>query len=72
VLLQAMGVRRSFRFLLNSFMVGLFYNLFTPSNMGQDVARVVDIRRSGGNQSGILNLYSVVQLVFLLNSSENG
>jgi len=42
--LAAMGARMGYLGLLQSNMVGLFFNLFTPTNVGQDAARVIDFK----------------------------
>src|SRR5687768_14371377 len=48
VLLAAQGLRLSLRPLFTSYLVGLFFNNFLPSNIGGDVARVHDVAKRTG------------------------
>ena len=48
LLLAAQGLRVPLRSLFASYLVGLFFNNFLPSNIGGDVARVHDVARRTG------------------------
>ncbi|MDQ3699479.1 MAG: flippase-like domain-containing protein [Chloroflexota bacterium] len=52
LLLSAQGLLVPFRVLFSSYLVGLFFNNFLPSNIGGDVARVHDVARYTGNATG--------------------
>lgn len=54
VLLRALGNRTPFLTLLNSYLVGSFFNTFLPSTIGGDVSRMMDTRlqAGGGTRSG--------------------
>ncbi|MBN2143133.1 MAG: flippase-like domain-containing protein [Candidatus Aureabacteria bacterium] len=49
ILLEADGVFLSFFFLLRSYMIGSFMNLFLPSNIGGDVVRVYQVAKESRN-----------------------
>ncbi|MDO8585549.1 MAG: lysylphosphatidylglycerol synthase transmembrane domain-containing protein [Armatimonadota bacterium] len=66
VVLNAMGSTIPFSGLLRSNFVGLFFNLFTPSNVGQDAARVVDFRSSGDSVATGLASVAIDRLLGLL------
>ena len=51
ILLKADKVDVSFGFLLQSYLVGSFANIFLPSNIGGDVIRVYDLVKSGKDAS---------------------
>lgn len=51
VLLHAHGLHASGRFLFVSYLVGLFFNNFLPSNIGGDVARVHDVAKLTGQRA---------------------
>lgn len=51
LLLSAQGVRVSFRTLLTSYVVALFFNNFLPSNVGGDVYRIADTARPAGSKT---------------------
>jgi hypothetical protein len=51
VLLAAQGLDVPFRTLFGSYLVGIFFNNFLPSNIGGDVARVHDVARYTGKGS---------------------
>jgi hypothetical protein len=53
LLLCAQGLCVPIPSLFNSYLVGLFFNNFLPSNIGGDVVRVHDVARRTGNPSGV-------------------
>src|SRR6056297_2106190 len=43
ILLKADGLKIKYSFLLQSYMVGTFMNMFLPSSVGGDIVRIADI-----------------------------
>lgn len=72
IILSDMGIRMSFTELLRLSMMSLFFGLLLPSANGNDVARGVLMRRSGGHWSVITasilldRFYGVISLLLLV------
>ncbi len=50
-LLTTQGVRVPFRTLFGSYLVGLFFNNFLPTNIGGDVVRIADVAKCTGKKA---------------------
>ena len=53
LLLRAQGIRQSVLTLFGTYLVGLFFNNFLPSNIGGDVVRVHDVAKRSGRASAV-------------------
>ena len=56
ILLAAQGVTAPFGYLLQSFMVVVFFNNFLPSTIGGDLVRMYDSYRIGGSRTGSVSV----------------
>lgn len=57
LLLRADGIRVRFPRLLASYLIGSFFNLFLPSNIGGDAYRVMETRRYGGAAKSFASVF---------------
>ncbi|RMF65328.1 MAG: UPF0104 family protein [Bacteroidetes bacterium] len=65
-LLRARGSDASIRFLIESYIVGMFFNNFLPSTVGGDVYRAYDSWRVGQSRSGAVAVVVVDRFLGLL------
>lgn len=66
MLLLAQGVNARIGFLVQSFMVAIFFNNLLPSTIGGDIVRVYDSWRLGNSRSGAASVVVVDRLMGLL------
>ncbi|MBT7517082.1 MAG: flippase-like domain-containing protein [Acidiferrobacteraceae bacterium] len=66
MLLSAQGVHARIGFLVQSFMVAIFFNNLLPSTIGGDVVRIYDSWRLGNSRSGAASVVIVDRLTGLL------
>jgi len=66
MLLSAQGVHARIGFLVQSFMVAIFFNNLLPSTIGGDIVRVYDSWRLGNSRSGAASVVIVDRLMGLL------
>ncbi len=66
MLLSAQGVHARIGFLVQSFMVAIFFNNLLPSTIGGDIVRVYDSWRLGNSRSGAASVVVVDRLMGLL------
>lgn len=66
MLLSAQGVPARIGFLVQSFMVAIFFNNLLPSTIGGDVVRIYDSWRLGNSRSGAASVVIVDRLMGLL------
>lgn len=65
MLVQAQGTRVGFGRLLSYYFVGIFFNTFTPTSIGGDVTRVIDLARHTGRRSTALASILVERVIGL-------
>jgi glycosyltransferase 2 family protein len=66
LLLRSRGTDASIRFLVESYIVGMFFNNFLPSTIGGDIYRTYDSWRLGQSKSGALAVVFVDRFLGLL------
>ena len=66
MLLSAQGVHARIGFLVQSFLVAIFFNNLLPSTIGGDVVRIYDSWRLGNSRSGAASVVIVDRLMGLL------
>jgi glycosyltransferase 2 family protein len=66
ILLRSRGTDASIRFLVESYIVGMFFNNFLPSTIGGDIYRTYDSWRLGQSKSGALAVVFVDRFLGLL------
>jgi uncharacterized membrane protein YbhN (UPF0104 family) len=66
ILLRAQDVLIPYRTLLGSFLVGLFFNNFLPSNIGGDVIRIRDTARLAGSKTMATTIVLVDRVMGLM------
>jgi glycosyltransferase 2 family protein len=65
MLVQAQGTRVGLGRLLSYYFVGIFFNTFTPTSIGGDVTRVIDLSRHTGRRSTALASIMVERIIGL-------
>jgi glycosyltransferase 2 family protein len=66
LLLRAQGATLPGRFLMQSYMIGFFFNNFLPSTVGGDASRAYDCYRATGGNQGAMSSVLVDRLLGLL------
>jgi uncharacterized protein (TIRG00374 family) len=65
MLVQAQGTRVGLGRLLSYYFVGIFFNTFTPTSIGGDVTRVIDLSRHTGRRASALASIMVERIIGL-------